>query len=97
MARPSNAKTNNNEALAYLRQALTITQFNEPRRGDQGESARVKWQISKIWERQERFADASTYRASALKTKNELEKARLYPRAPDKEQSLNCFSDLVDR
>ena len=97
MRRPTDRSKNDEQALSYLRQALTITQFNEPRRGDQGESARVKWQISKIWERQQRSADAATYRAAALRTKTELERTGLYPKAPDVEQSWDCFSDLVDR
>lgn len=88
---------NDEEALTYLRQALMVTQFNEPRRGDQGESARVKWQISKIWDRQGRTADAATYRSAALKVKNELEQTGLYPTAPDEEQQWDCFTDLVDR
>ena len=97
MRRPADRRKNDEQALIYLRQALTITQFNEPRRGDQGESARVKWQISKIWDRQQRFADATTYRTAALRAKTELERTGLYPRAPDEEQSWDCFSDLVDR
>ena len=95
--RSTDRRRNDEQALTYLRQALTITQFNEPSRGDQGESARVKWQISKIWERQDRSADASTYRAAALRAKTELERTKLYPDAPDEEQSWDCFSDLVDR
>lgn len=97
LLRVSDQQKNDEQALAYLQQALTITQFNESRRGDQGESARVKWHISKIWDRQGRTADAATYRASALRTKFELEQTKLYPAAPDEEQSWDCFSDLVDR
>ena len=97
MRYPHDRTLNDGKALSYLRQALTITQFNEPHRGDQGESARVKWQISKIWDRQHRSADAATYRGAALRAKIELERTSLYPRAPDEEQSWDCFSDLVDR
>ncbi|KAJ5959309.1 Tetratricopeptide-like helical [Penicillium vulpinum] len=94
---PEQQKRNDEQALEYLRDALRITQFNEPRRGDQGESARVKWQISKIWERQGRTADASTYKASALRAKLELEKTGLHPVAPDEEQGWDAFTDVVDR
>jgi tetratricopeptide (TPR) repeat protein len=97
LLRPADRQKNDEQALVYLRQALTITQFNESRRGDQGESARVKWQISKIWERQGRSANAATYRAAALRTKSELEQTKLYPEAPDEDQAWDCFSDLVDR
>lgn len=95
--RPYDRLKNEGQALAYLRNALEITQFNESRRGDQGESARVKWQISKIWEHQGRSADAATYKAAALRTKTDLERTQLYPEAPDEEQAWDCFSDLVDR
>ncbi|KAL1894159.1 hypothetical protein Sste5346_005945 [Sporothrix stenoceras] len=82
------------QALLYLQQALSITQFNESRRGDQGESARVKRKIADIWERQGRLADAATYRAAALREKAELERTGLHPKAPDAEQEWDCFSDL---
>lgn len=95
--RPTDRQKNDEQALVYLRQALRITQFNEPSRGDQGESARVKWQISKIWERQGRSADAATYKAAALRTKTELERTGMHPKAPDEDQAWDCFSDLVDR
>lgn len=94
---PTDREVRDEQALNYLRQALIITQFNEPRRGDQGETARVKWQISKIWDRQGRMTDAITYRTAALRAKAELERTGLHPKAPDEEQSWDCFSDLVDR
>ncbi|KAK4208503.1 hypothetical protein QBC37DRAFT_431898 [Rhypophila decipiens] len=94
---PTDREQRDEQALNYLRQALIITQFNEPRRGDQGETARVKWQISKIWDRQGRTADAAMYRTAALRAKVELERTGLHPKAPDEEQSWDCFSDLVDR
>lgn len=97
LLKPGDKVQADEQALAYLRHALTITQFNESGRGDQGESARVKWQISKIWERQRRLADATTYKAAALRTRTELERTKLYPRAPDEKQAWDCFSDLVDR
>lgn len=97
MAWPTNREKHDEQALGYLRQALIITQFNEPLRGDQGETARVKWQISKIWNRQGRSADAAMYRSAALRAKVELERTGLHPTAPDEEQSWDCFTDLVDR
>ena len=42
---------NDIEALRNLRDALTICQFNMVQRGNQGESARVKWLLSQIMER----------------------------------------------
>ncbi|KAH6627518.1 hypothetical protein F5144DRAFT_274148 [Chaetomium tenue] len=97
MAWPTDRENHDEQALGYLRQALIITQFNEPLRGDQGETARVKWQISKIWDRQGRSADAAMYRSAALRAKLELERTGLHPTAPDEEQSWDCFTDLVDR
>ncbi|UKZ53095.1 hypothetical protein TrVGV298_006883 [Trichoderma virens] len=97
MQRQADREKNDEQALEYLQKALIITRFNESRRGDQGETARVKWQIAKIWDRQGRSADAATYRAAALRVKSELERLGLHPKAPDEEQSWDCFSDLVDR
>lgn len=97
LQKPGAESGSDEQALRYLRQALEITQFNEARRGDQGESARVKWLISKIWERQGRAEDAEIYRTEALKTKKELERTGRHPKSPDAEQEWDCFSDLVDR
>ncbi|KAL9039792.1 MAG: hypothetical protein Q9214_004731 [Letrouitia sp. 1 TL-2023] len=40
------------EAIQHFRNALTICQLNEAQRGNQGESARVKWRLSQVLERQ---------------------------------------------
>lgn len=42
----------NEQALSYLGRCLTICQINESKRGDQGESARVKWRISRVLNQQ---------------------------------------------
>ncbi|KAL7897470.1 hypothetical protein HDV63DRAFT_260260 [Trichoderma sp. SZMC 28014] len=97
MQRQADREKNDEQVLGYLRQALITTQSNEPRRGDQGEAARVKWQIAKIWDRQGRSADAATYRAVAVRVKSELDRLGVHPTAPDEEQGWDCFSDLVGR
>ncbi|CAK7241120.1 MAG: hypothetical protein STHCBS139747_002578 [Sporothrix thermara] len=88
---------NDEKALGYLKKALSITQFNEARRGDQGESARVKYKIADILERQGKVQEAATYRADAVAIKKKLEATKRYPKAPDEDQEWDCFSDLVDR
>ena len=40
------------EPLRFFREALAICQLNEVQRGNQRESARVKWRISQILEKQ---------------------------------------------
>jgi hypothetical protein len=87
----------NEQAAVYLNHALRITRHNEPMRGDQGESARVMWRLSQVLTRQGHTEDAVKYATLATEIKTGLEKTGLHPKAPDEEQSWDCFSDLVDR
>lgn len=97
MQRQRNRKSDGDEALLRFQHSLKICQFNELKRGDEGESPRVKWRISQILERQGRVSDAETYLEAALRSKLALEKTGLFPTAPDELQSWDCFTDCVDR
>lgn len=97
LQREGDPQVKDSEAFALFQHSLRICQLNEARRGDQGESARVKWRISEILKRQNRLTEAQTYRTAAEKTKSELEATRLYPTAPDYVQSWDCFTNLLDR
>lgn len=88
---------NDEKAASYLKRALKITLFNESQRGDKGESARVMWRLSQVLRRQGEVTKADEYETRARKAKADLEKTGLHPKAPDEEQSWDCFSDLVDR
>lgn len=94
---PGDTSRNEDQALEYLFHALHICQFNEARRGDLGESSRIKWQVAKIWRRQGLLKEADAYKASAEKIKLELERTGAHPTAPTPEQAWDCFCDLLDR
>ena len=85
------------EAQRYLDRCLAICQFNEPKRGDQGESARVKWQIARILERKGQSEDAEAYRTVALETKSHLQRTGHFQLIDDEEKSWDCFLALLYR
>jgi len=97
LRRNGDNSVNEEQAVSFLKHALNITQFNEPRRGDQGESARIMWRLGQVWNAQGRTEEAAKYMSQALQAKKDLEGTGLHPTAPDEEQSWDCFSDLVDR
>jgi tetratricopeptide (TPR) repeat protein len=88
---------NFDEALRHLRDALTICQLHEVRRGNKGESARVKWRTSQILVKQGLESEARTFRESAQKTKKELRDTGLYPDPAGEEESWDCFLGLLYR
>ena len=62
----------NDAALRYLEMALAICQLNEAHRGNAGESARVQWRISQVYERKGMVEEASQLREMAERVKTEL-------------------------
>ncbi|KAJ3496070.1 hypothetical protein NLG97_g2939 [Lecanicillium saksenae] len=85
------------QALECLQLALKIAEFNEPKMGDAGDSARVKLRIAEILRRQGSITESATFRAAAETTKLELEQTRAYAKAPDENQSWDTFCDLLNR
>lgn len=85
------------EALRYFRDALTISQLNEVQRGNKGESARVKWRMSQIMEKQGLAEEARTYREAAEKTKKELAATGDYPKGITEDDSWDLFLGLLYR
>ena len=85
------------EALRYFRDALTICQLNEVQRGNKGESARVKWRMSQIMEKQGLAEEARTYREAAEKTKKELAATGDYPKGVTEDDSWDAFLGLLYR
>lgn len=79
------------QALTYFGRCLTICQINESKRGDQGESARVKWRMSQVLDRQGKTNEAAAFRDAAENTKVALEHSGLFPHVDDPESSWDCF------
>ncbi|KAF9736048.1 hypothetical protein PMIN01_05963 [Paraphaeosphaeria minitans] len=79
------------KALTCFERCLTICQINEPKRGDQGESARVMWRISQVLNRQRKIKEAAAFHDAAEKTKSTLEKPGEFPHVDDYENSWDCF------
>lgn len=48
-------------ALQHLQKALVICQLNEPQGGHSGESARVRWRISQVYDRMGNHQDAQAF------------------------------------
>ncbi|KAK5654766.1 hypothetical protein OQA88_6802 [Cercophora sp. LCS_1] len=59
-------------ALQHLEKALSICQLNEPHRGNAGESARVQWRMSQVYERKGLVEEAKRLRGTAEGVKREL-------------------------
>ncbi|KAM3446486.1 hypothetical protein MY3296_009633 [Beauveria thailandica] len=85
------------QALKCLQLALKIAEFNEPKMGDAGDSARVKLRIAEILQRQGSITESATFMAAAETTKLELEQTGAYAKAPDESQSWDTFCDLLNR
>ena len=85
------------EALRSFREALTICQINEVQRGNQGESARVKWRLSQILEKQGHCAQAKGYRDAAEETKKTLVATGDYAMGVTEEDSWDTFLGLLYR
>lgn len=85
------------EALRYFRDALTICQFNEAQRGNMGESARIKWRMSQLMEKQGLVDEAKVYREAGENTKKELAVTGDYPKGVTEDDSWDIFLGLLYR
>ena len=84
-------------ALVSLRDALTICEVNEAQRGNQGESARVKWRMSQILERQGMAAEAKETLDAAEETKKTLAATGDYAKGLTEDDSWDTFMGLLYR
>ncbi|KAJ5803463.1 uncharacterized protein N7503_005913 [Penicillium pulvis] len=85
------------EALRLFRDALTICQTNEGGKGTQADSARVKWRMSQVMEREGREAEAKAYREAAEKSKIELLATGLFAQGSGEEQNYDSLIGLLYR
>lgn len=85
------------EALRLLRDALTICQANEGGKGTQADSARVKWRMSQVMEREGMETEAQDYREDAEKTKKELFATGLYAQGSGEEEEYDSLVGLLYR
>jgi tetratricopeptide (TPR) repeat protein len=88
---------NDLDALRLFRDALTICQMNEAGKGTQADSARVKWRMSQVMERQKMAAEAKAYREAAEATKKTLLATGLYARGVGEEQEYDSLIGLLYR
>lgn len=85
------------EALEYLHGALSICQMNEPHRGDKGESARVKHQLSIIMERRGMSVEAKAYREDAENIRDTLIQTGKYGLGETPEDQFDALIQVVWR
>ncbi|KAL9612957.1 MAG: hypothetical protein Q9167_002486 [Letrouitia subvulpina] len=88
------------EAMQHFRNALTICQLNEAQRGNQGESARVKWRLSQVLERQvgqKKKDEAGRLAEEARHIKNELSATGDYPMGRTEDEEWDAFVGLLYR
>ncbi|KAL1875184.1 hypothetical protein Daus18300_003252 [Diaporthe australafricana] len=82
-------------ALLLLERALKICQLNEDHRGNQGESARVKWRISQIYRELGREDEARKLCDEAEETKRVLLSTGDYAVVEDKDDKDASWDALV--
>ena len=85
------------DTLRHFRDPLTICQLNEVQRGNKSESARFKWRMSQIVERQSLAEEAKTYRKAAEKARNELAATGDFPKGIPEDGSWDVFLGLLYR
>jgi hypothetical protein len=88
MLQGSNGNNNGNDtALQYLEKALALCQLNESHRGNAGESARVWWRMSQVYERKGGMVgEARRLREMAEGVKRDLLATGDYAVVRDKEE-----------
>ena len=88
------------EALTHFNDALIIIQFNELNNGTQsytGTSARCKWRISQVLEKQNMKVAAAKMRHEAEKIKDELYDTGLFVRRDQEDESWDTLVPLLFR
>ncbi|KAH8587394.1 hypothetical protein B0O99DRAFT_526932, partial [Bisporella sp. PMI_857] len=85
------------DALRLFRDALTIAQMNEAGKKTQADSARVKWRMSQMMERQGMTAEAKAYSEAAEKTKTTLLAKGLFAKGEGEEQEYDSLVGMLYR
>ena len=85
------------EALRLFRDSLSIAQMNEVGKGTQADSARVKWRMSQVMERQGMAAEAKAFGKAADATKRKLLSTGLFAKGSGDEQEYDCLVGLLYR
>lgn len=84
-------------ALQHLKRTLAICQLNELQRGNAGESARVRWRISQVYEKMGNPQDAQAFYEGAVKEKEKLLVTGEYTISDDEEASWDASVGLLYR
>jgi tetratricopeptide (TPR) repeat protein len=77
--------------------AKSIAQMNEAGKGTQADSARVKWRMSQVMERQGMAAEAIAFRDAADATKRELLATGLFAQGSGEDQEYDSLVGLLYR
>lgn len=85
------------DALRLFRDALSIAQMNEAGKGTQADSARVKWRMSQVMERQGMTAEAKAFGDAAEATKKKLLATGLFAQGSGEEQDYDGLVGLLYR
>jgi ATP/maltotriose-dependent transcriptional regulator MalT len=86
------------EALRSFKDALSIAQMSEAGKGTQADSARVKWRMSQVMERQGMVAEAKAFSEAASATKEKLLATGLFATASgDEELEYDSLVGLLYR
>ncbi|PVH79565.1 hypothetical protein DL98DRAFT_572409 [Cadophora sp. DSE1049] len=84
-------------ALRLFRDALLIAQINEAGKGTEADSARVKWRMSQVMERQGMTAESKAFGDAAEATKKKLLATGLYAKGAEEEQEEQDYDALVGK
>lgn len=84
-------------SLEHLQRALVIAELNKQQRGNSGESARVRWRISQVYEKTGKTEDAKILYDGALCVKKDLLASGAYAMPEDEECSWDALVGLLYR
>lgn len=84
-------------ALRLFTDALAIAKMNEAGKGTQADSARVKWRMSQVMERQGTISEAKAFSDAAEATKKKLLATGLFARGSGDEQGYDGLVGLLYR
>ncbi len=85
------------EALRLFRDALSNAQMNEAGKGNQADSARVKWRMSQVMNRLGMTAEGKAFGESANATKVKLLATGCYAHGCNEEQEYDSLVGLLYR
>lgn len=97
LGRKSLLQENHERALEHLEKAVVICQLNEKERGNGGESARVLWRMSQVYEKMGKVEDARVLLEGALGIKGELLASGEFAIVEGEEASWDALVGLLYR